>query len=35
MGAHVELKLKELSLLHWKSYFDRDRLGIFFHRRRS
>ena len=30
MGVHVELKLKELSLLHWKSYFDRDRLGIFF-----
>lgn len=30
MGANVELMVKDLSLLYWKSYFDRDTLGLFF-----
>lgn len=30
MGADVNLQVKELSLLYWKSYFDKETLGLFF-----
>ncbi len=30
MGANVELKVQDLSLLYWKNYFDRNALGLFF-----
>lgn len=30
MGANVDLMVGKLSLLYWKSYFDRYTLGLFF-----
>lgn len=30
MGVDVELKVQNLSLLYWKSYFDKNALGMFF-----
>ena len=30
MGVDVELKVQNLSLLYWKSYFDKNALGLFF-----
>ena len=30
MGVDVELKVQNLSLLYWKSYFDKSALGMFF-----
>ena len=30
MGVYVDLRIKALSLLEWKNYFDRETLGLFF-----
>lgn len=30
MGAYAELKVKNLTLLSWKNYFDKEALGLFF-----